>query len=104
MTAQHPTKKRILTGTIVSDAMQKTRVVAINREKKHPKYQRYYQVTTRFKVHDEKNEYHTGDTVMIAETRPLSRHKRWIIIGRVKEMKNVNIKMENESSKSQNDE
>lgn len=68
---------------VVSDKMQKTRVVAVSRLKKHPKYLKYYKVTTKFKAHDEANEYKTGDEVVIEETRPMSREKRWKIVGRV---------------------
>ncbi len=71
---------RKIEGTIVSDKMNKTRVVAITRFKKHPKYLKYYKVTRRFKAHDEKNEYKAGDKVIIQETRPLSKEKRWVII------------------------
>ena len=77
-------KKRKLTGLVVSDKMAKTRVVSITREKKHPKYQKFIQVTAKFKVHDENNEFHTGDKVVIEETRPLSKEKRWKIIGKIK--------------------
>jgi small subunit ribosomal protein S17 len=76
-------KRRRLEGVVVSDKMQKTRVVEIERFKKHPKYQKYYKITTRFKAHDEKNEYHVGDRVVIEETRPLSREKRWRIVGKL---------------------
>jgi small subunit ribosomal protein S17 len=72
---------RKLTGTIVSDKMTKTRVVRVARLKKHPKYLRYYNVSKKFKAHDEAEEYKTGDKVVIEETRPLSREKRWKIIG-----------------------
>lgn len=72
---------RELVGVVVSDKMQKTRVVAVTHQKKHPRYLKYYQATERFKAHDEKNEYHTGDKVLIRETRPLSKEKRWVIIG-----------------------
>jgi small subunit ribosomal protein S17 len=76
------TKHRKLIGTVVSDKMQKTRVIAVERLKKHPKYVTYYRVTTKFKAHDENNEYKTGDKVTIEETRPLSKDKRWRIIGK----------------------
>lgn len=76
-------KKRKLIGIVVSDKMVKTRVVAIDRRKKHPKYHKYIQVTSKFKAHDERNEYHVGDKVVIEETRPLSKEKRWEIISRV---------------------
>ncbi len=77
------TKKRKIEGIVVSDKMLKTRVVAVSRLVKHPKYLKYYTVTTRFKAHDEKNEYHAGDKVVIQETRPLSKEKRWEIIGKI---------------------
>ncbi|MDI6821109.1 MAG: 30S ribosomal protein S17 [Patescibacteria group bacterium] len=75
---------RKLKGVIVSDKMKKTRVVAVTRLKKHPRYLKYYKVTERFKAHDEKEEYKTGDTVIIQEIRPLSRGKRWQIISKEK--------------------
>lgn len=77
------TKKRKIIGVVVSDKMTKTRVVAVSRLKKHPKYLKYYHVTTKFKAHDENNEYKTGDKVTIEETRPMSREKRWKIINRI---------------------
>jgi small subunit ribosomal protein S17 len=76
-------KKRKIIGTVVSDKMMKTRVVAVQRLKKHPKYLKYYHVTTKFKAHDENNEYKTGDKVTIEESRPLSREKRWKIINKI---------------------
>ena len=69
--------KRKLTGIVISDRMQKTRVVSVTRMKQHPLYHKYYKVTVRFKVHDENNESHTGDQVIIEETRPMSKDKRW---------------------------
>jgi small subunit ribosomal protein S17 len=74
---------RKITGIITSDKMTKTRVVSVSRLKKHPKYLKYYKVTTKFKAHDENNEYKTGDTVVIEETRPLSKEKRWKIIAKI---------------------
>lgn len=73
---------RKLSGTVVSDKMQKTVVVAVSHEKKHSKYLKYFTKTTRFKAHDENNEYHTGDKVVIQETRPLSKDKRWVVVGK----------------------
>lgn len=71
---------RKLQGTVVSDKMLKTRVVAVERLKKHKRYHKYYKVTERYKAHDENNEYKLGDKVVIEETRPLSRDKRWKIV------------------------
>ncbi len=62
--------------------MEKTRVVAVDRMKKHPRYEKYFTVTERFKAHDEKNEFKTGDKVTIQEARPMSRDKRWTIVGK----------------------
>ncbi|MEK7062306.1 MAG: 30S ribosomal protein S17 [Patescibacteria group bacterium] len=74
---------RKLQGIIVSDKMDKTRVIAITRLKQHPRYKKYYKVTERFKAHDEKNEYKNGDKVVIEETRPMSKEKRWKIIEKI---------------------
>lgn len=71
---------RKLQGIIVSDKMAKTRVVAVDRMKKHPRYEKYYTVTERFKAHDEKNEYKMGDKVVIKEIRPMSKEKHWTIV------------------------
>lgn len=76
-------KKRKIIGIVVSDKMAKTRVVEVSRLKKHPKYLKYYTVTSRFKAHDENNEYKAGDKVTIEETRPMSRDKRWKIVGKI---------------------
>ena len=75
--------KRKLEGVIVSDKMSKTRVVLIERLKLHAKYRKYEKVSTRFKAHDENNEYKMGDKVVIEETRPISRDKRWTIIRKI---------------------
>jgi small subunit ribosomal protein S17 len=76
-------KIRKITGVVVSDKMTKTRVVAVSRLKKHPRYLKYQTLTARFKAHDEKNEYHEGDKVVIEETRPLSKEKRWRIVEKI---------------------
>jgi small subunit ribosomal protein S17 len=83
--AKTPETKKIrkIIGVVVSDKMMKTRVVAVASLKKHPKYLKYYKVTTKFKAHDENNEYRTGDKVTIEESRPLSREKRWRIINKI---------------------
>lgn len=77
------TQKRKLIGVVTSDKMDKTRVVAVTRQKKHPKYQRYYSTTSTFKAHDESNTYKVGDKVVIQETRPLSKDKRWEIVSKM---------------------
>ena len=64
-------------GLVVSDRMQKTVVVAIERTVLHPKYKKHLRRQTNVKAHDEANECHVGDRVLIVECRPLSRDKRW---------------------------
>jgi small subunit ribosomal protein S17 len=66
-------------GLVVSDKMSKTRVVAVERSFRHLRYERVIKRTMRFKAHDERNEAHVGDRVLIVETRPLSKDKRWRI-------------------------
>ncbi len=68
-----------LTGEVVSDKMNKTRVIEIVQWKKNEKYLKYFKISKRFKAHDEKNEYKIGDKVEIVETKPMSREKRWVI-------------------------
>jgi small subunit ribosomal protein S17 len=70
---------RIMKGIVVSDKMDKTVVVAIIRLKEHPVYRKRYKVTTRYKAHDEKNEFKTGDVVLIRESKPISKDKRWVV-------------------------
>lgn len=64
-------------GTVVSDRMEKTIVVSLERMVIHPKYRKYLKRRTRVKAHDETNQCHIGDRVRIVECRPLSRDKRW---------------------------
>ncbi|MCQ2435463.1 MAG: 30S ribosomal protein S17 [Clostridia bacterium] len=67
-------------GKVVSDKMDKTVVVAIEDNVKHPKYGKVIKRTVKFKAHDENNECGVGDTVSIMETRPLSKDKRWRVV------------------------
>ena len=71
-------KKRI--GTVVSDKMDKTIVVAVATKVRHPLYGKTVNKTTKFKAHDEKNEANIGDKVVMMETRPLSKDKRWRLV------------------------
>lgn len=71
-------KERI--GVVVSDKMNKTISVAIQRQVKHPIYGKFIKRTTKLMAHDENNDARIGDTVRIMETRPLSRHKRWRLV------------------------
>ena len=69
--------RREFIGIVTSDKMQKTRVVMVERRLAHTKYGKYMTSRTKYKAHDEKNEYKVGDRVLIVEARPLSREKRW---------------------------
>ena len=75
-------KRKTLTGVVSSDKMDKTIVVMVNRLIRHPVYKKYIRKRTKVKAHDEKKECHIGDKVLLTETRPLSKEKRW----RVKEI------------------
>jgi small subunit ribosomal protein S17 len=74
------TRKRKLIGVVVSDKMNKTRIVLVERRFSHLKYGKFLTGRKKFKAHDEKNEFKTGDRVVIIEHRPLSREKRWKVI------------------------
>lgn len=75
--------KKRLQGVVVSDKMDKTVVVRVDVRKRHNKYHKAYTVSKKFKAHDEANEYHTGDTVVIESTRPISREKKFVVIKKV---------------------
>ena len=68
------------TGRVVSDRMQKTVVVEVETMGRHPLYKKVVRRSRRFKAHDERGEAHVGDTVLIRETRPLSKDKRWRVV------------------------
>ena len=72
--------KRTIKGVVTSDKMDKTIVVRAERLVKHPIFQKYVRKHVKYKVHDEKNECKAGDTVLIIESRPMSRDKRWRMI------------------------
>ena len=72
--------RRKFSGVVVSNKNDKTIVVKVESVKKHPKYQKRYVVSRKYKVHDEKNLYKTGDKVQFMECRPLSKDKRWRMI------------------------
>jgi len=72
--------KKVLTGLVVSDKMDKTIVVAVTSRKMHSLYKKYLAQTKKVKAHDEHGEAHAGDTVRVVETRPLSKEKRWRLL------------------------
>ena len=73
-------QRKTKTGRVVSDKMDKTIVVSVERLARHRLYKRVIRLTTKFKAHDETNDAHVGDTVLIEESRPLSATKRWRLI------------------------
>lgn len=73
-------QRKTRVGVVVSDKMEKTRVVAVERLVQHPLYRRTIRQTVKLMVHDENNETSTGDRVRVMETRPLSKEKRWRIV------------------------
>lgn len=77
------TKKQSMVGVVVSDKMDKTRVVLVTRFEQHPKYKKYVKHHKRFKVHDAKNEFKIGDRVRIEACAPLSRHKAFTAVEKV---------------------
>ena len=74
-------------GIVVSDKMDKTITIAIERKVPHPIYKKYFKKTTKLMAHDEKSECHVGDKVKIMETRPLSKSKRWRLVEIVEKAK-----------------
>lgn len=78
--------RRKVIGKVISDRMQKTRVVVGEVLRKHPLYGKYYRHLTKYYVHDEKEESQVGDVVLIEETRPLSKLKRWRLVKIIKKI------------------
>ncbi len=77
---QVQSKRKTKVGRVVSDRMDKTIVVSVERLARHPLYKRVIRLSTKFKAHDEANEARIGDTVLIEESRPLSATKRWRLV------------------------
>jgi small subunit ribosomal protein S17 len=78
------TKRKDLQGLVVSNKMNKTVVVQVERKFAHPKFKKVVKSTSKYKAHDEENECNPGDFVRIGETRPLSKTKRWRLLGIIK--------------------
>lgn len=74
--------RKKLSGKVVSDKMDKTVVVNVQRYVAHKKYGKYYKIDKRYKAHDENNEYKVGDMVIIEESRPMSKDKNFVVIGK----------------------
>lgn len=79
--------RKVRTGKVVSDKMDKTIVVAVEDHVKHPLYKKIVKKTYKLKAHDENNECRKGDTVKVMETRPLSKDKRWRLVEVVEKVK-----------------
>lgn len=73
-------KRKMRLGKVLSDKMNKSRVIMIERRVKHPLYDKIVKKTSKFMAHDEENQSHVGDIVRIMETRPLSKRKRWRVV------------------------
>jgi small subunit ribosomal protein S17 len=72
-------RRKEVVGTVMSDKMQKTIVVKVDRQVRHGLYHKYVEKSRRYKAHDEKNDARVGDRVSLVESRPLSREKRWVL-------------------------
>lgn len=90
-------RKREFVGTVIANKMQKTCIVKIARLGKHPKYGRVVKKYVSFKVHDEKNTAQLGDMVRIEETRPISKDKRFKLLGVVKKSKVPGVELKDEN-------
>jgi small subunit ribosomal protein S17 len=73
-------RRKVRTGVVVSDAMDKTVLVRIDRQVRHGLYQKTVRRSSKFAAHDETNDAHVGDTVRVMETRPISKSKRWRVV------------------------
>ncbi|HWA14102.1 MAG TPA: 30S ribosomal protein S17 [Burkholderiales bacterium] len=87
MNEQTTTNTRKLTGRVVSDKMDKTVTVLVERKVKHPLYGKFVSRSKKYHAHDEKNEFHPGDLVLIEETRPLSKTKAWKVVELIEKAK-----------------
>jgi small subunit ribosomal protein S17 len=80
-------RRKVRTGLVVSDKMDKTISVLVERKLRHPVYKKYYRLSKKFLAHDEQNSCNVGDLVSIMETRPLSKRKRWRLLEIVEKAK-----------------
>jgi small subunit ribosomal protein S17 len=86
--------RRILQGTVVSEANDKTVVVEVERRFRHPLYGKFVKQNKKYKAHDEKNEFKKGEIVAIEEHRPISKTKSWVVKGRVGAAKDAKVEVE----------
>ena len=87
MNETQQTNARKLTGRVVSDKMNKTVTVLVERKVKHPLYGKFVRRSKKYHAHDENNEFHPGDLVLIEETRPMSRTKTWKVVKLIEKAK-----------------
>ena len=93
---------RSLTGVVSSDKRDKTITVMITSRETHPLYRKQYTITRKYTAHDEKNEAHEGDTVMIEETRPISKTKTWSLV-KVLEKSHGKVELKGEVTQVESD-
>ena len=79
-TVANRNSRKVIIGKVLSNKMEKTIVVSVERKVMHPKYGKFIKMTSKFKAHDEKNECNINDIVKVMETRPLSKDKRWRLV------------------------
>ncbi|HNQ47423.1 MAG TPA: 30S ribosomal protein S17 [Syntrophorhabdus sp.] len=94
MEAKVETNRRKMTGVVVKDKMDKTVVIEVEKFLKHPKYHKYLKRKKRYKAHDDKSQCNVGDRVIIVESRPLSKEKRWVVKGIIEKEKLMSIREE----------
>lgn len=85
--ARHPARRKVRIGKVVSNKMEKSIVVSIERSVPHPIYKKYFKRSSKLMAHDEKREAGVGDTVRIMETRPLSKRKKWRLVDIIEKAK-----------------
>ncbi len=87
--AERVNRRKVRVGVVVGDKMDKTVVVRVTREFRHPVYGKRVKLSKKYMAHDENNECQVGDVVRIMETRPLSRHKRWRVVEIIEKAKKL---------------
>jgi len=85
--AKRTSVRKVRVGTVIQDKMDKSIVVRVDRTMRHPLYEKIFRTFSKLYAHDEKNEAHVGDVVRVAETRPLSKKKRWRLVEIVEKAK-----------------
>ncbi len=88
--------KHILQGTVISTKNDKTVVVNVERRFRHPLYKKFVKQNKKYKAHDENNEYKLGDIISIQENRPISKTKRWVVLGLVGKAKDTTVETNDE--------